>query len=323
MTNIKSRQDFHNNGDPKTDWKRVTGEIKDSLKWFERQQIKPTLRTMFYRLVSLEIISNTKQSYKSLSSSTVKARKLGEIPWDCFSDQGRQVLVGFKTKYTSPEEFVEILVNYLKKASVTYTIPRWHNQKHYVEVWIEKQALADTFISFLKDRHVTIVVNRGYAGWSFLYENFKRLRQLKEKNNLDIHILYFGDFDPSGEDMDRHLQEAIEQFGLRDDIDFKRVAVTIEQIERFNLPPTPSNQETLEKIRNDTRTEKFKEKYGGKLYAVELDALLAVVPEKFRTLVLQSVDQFFDTLTYEKLSREHPHELIDRLVHKKIRFLDR
>ena len=64
-------------------------KTKDSLKWFEHQQIKPTLRTMFYRLVSLEIIPNTKQSYKSLSSATVKARKLGEIPWDCFSDQSQ------------------------------------------------------------------------------------------------------------------------------------------------------------------------------------------------------------------------------------------
>lgn len=298
------------------------GETIDSLKWFEHQQIKPTLRTMFYRLVSLEIIPNTKQSYKALSSTTVKARKLGEIPWDCFSDQGRQVLVGFKTKYTSPEEFVEILVNYLKKASVTYTIPKWHNQKHYVEVWIEKQALADTFISFLKDRHVTIVVNRGYAGWSFLYENCKRLRQLKEKNNLDIHILYFGDFDPSGEDMDRHLQGAIEQFGLHGDIDLKRVAVTIEQIERFNLPPTPSNQETLEKIRNDTRTEKFKEKYGGKLYAVELDELLAVAPDEFRIMVQQPVDQFFDERVYKKALRAHYPEHIERLVHQRVKFLD-
>jgi len=43
-----------------------------------------------------------------------------------------------------------------------------------------------------------------------------------------IHILYFGDFDPSGEDMDRHLKDALSYFFERDHylIDFERVAVT-------------------------------------------------------------------------------------------------
>jgi hypothetical protein len=56
------------------------------------QNIAPTLRTMFYRLVSLQVIPNTNQAYKSLSRETVKARKSGIIPWDAFSDEGRLVL---------------------------------------------------------------------------------------------------------------------------------------------------------------------------------------------------------------------------------------
>jgi hypothetical protein len=136
------------------------------------------------------------------------------------------------------------------------------------------------------------------------------------------HLLYFGDFDPSGEDMDRHLQNAIEQFGLQDDVDFRRVAVTLEQIKRFNLPPVPDNQETLDKLRKDTRTNKFREKHGGKLYAVELDALLAVIPDQLKTMVQQSVDQFFDKRIYKKALRDHPPEYIERLVHRRIKFLD-
>jgi hypothetical protein len=191
-----------------------------------------------------------------------------------------------------------------------------------VEVWIEKQSLADTFASFLQTKQVNIIINRGYAGWSFLFENCKRLRRLKDEHNQDIHILYFGDFDPSGDDMDRHLQSAIEQFGLQDDTDFRRVAITLEQIKRFNLPPVPNNQETLDKIRKDTRTNKFIEKYGGKLYVVELDALLAVIPDQFRTMVQQSVDQYFDERVYKKVLRAHLPEHIDRLVHQRVRFLD-
>lgn len=163
------------------DWGQIVEQVKISLEWFQNHDVlRPTLRTVYYRLVSLQVIPNTQQSYKSLSSATVKARKAGGIPWDCFSDQGMQVLVGFDGEYTSPEDFIQIGINYLKDAPYRYqyTIPRWHNQKHHVEVWIEKQALADTFQSFLEDRQVNIVVNKGYASWSFLYDNCERLRML-------------------------------------------------------------------------------------------------------------------------------------------------
>ena len=170
--NNKNNTSKTNREKNKTKWREVIKEVKSSLLWFKKLGILPTLRTIFYRLVSLETISNTEQAYKSLSSIMVKARKSGEIPWNCFSDQGRQVIVGLE-EYTSPKDFIEIGIDYLKNASRRYTIPRWHNQKHYVEVWIEKHALANTFVSFLKTRQVNVVVNRGYAGWSFLYENCK------------------------------------------------------------------------------------------------------------------------------------------------------
>ncbi|MGC2682661.1 MAG: hypothetical protein WA323_12390 [Candidatus Nitrosopolaris sp.] len=82
-----------------------------------------------------------------------------------FSDEGRIVLADFSEEYHTPEQFVQLHVDILKNASQNYTVPRWHKQPHYVEVWIEKQALADTFSSFLRGRDVRIVVNRGYSSW--------------------------------------------------------------------------------------------------------------------------------------------------------------
>ena len=234
--------------DNRTNWKKVIDEVKSSLIWFQRHGVpRPSLRTVFYRLVSLEVIPNTKQSYKSLSSVTVKARKSGEIPWDCFSDQGRPVLGNFEENYRSPEQFIQLGINFLKNVPQSYTVPRWHKQPQYVEVWIEKQALADTFISFLKERQVKVAVNKGYASWTFLYDNHKRLQQLTKKTGKNINVLYFGDFDPSGEDMDRHMQQSFSTFGIKDTINFQRISVTQEQIEKFNLPSIPDNQHTLDR----------------------------------------------------------------------------
>lgn len=300
------------------DWKRVIARIKEELPWFQEREITPTLRTLFYRLVSLEVIPNTNQAYKQLSSITVAARKKGKLRWDSFSDEGRLVLSDFIEEYKTPEQFVQLHIDLLKKASQNYTIPRWHKQLHYVEVWIEKQALADTFSSFLRGRDVRIAVNRGYSSWSFLYENCTRLLKVKDSGK-EIHILYFGDFDPCGDNMEDHLDKAFVYFGL-EDIDFQRVAVTEEQIEKFNLPHMPNNKETINKVNNDTRKRRFIKKYG-ELYIVELDALLAIEPDEFKSIVQESVDQFFDISIHQNVMSANQQEIVDKLIQERVRLI--
>ena len=84
-----------------------------------------------------------------------------------------------------------------------------------------------------------------------------------------------------------------------DEIDFQRVAVTPEQIKKYKLPVN-IDKLTEEKLKKDSRTPGFVEKYGD-LYAVELDALPALIPEEFKKLVLESVEQFYDKKFMQKL----------------------
>jgi len=308
MTNLQSTR---------INWKSVVDRVKLELACFQDRDITPTLRTLFYRLVSLEAIPNTNQAYKQLSSACVKARKKGKLPWNSITDEGRLILADFEEEYQTPEQYVQLHIDLLKEASQNYIVPRWHKQPHYVEVWIEKQALADTFSSCLKGRDVRIVVNKGYSGWSFLYKNCMRLLEMKEIGK-EIHILYFGDFDPSGDDMDDHLDDALRFFGLGD-IDFQRIAVTEDQIEEFNLPPMSKSKETINKVNHDRRKNGFIRKYG-KLYTVELDALLAIVPDEFKSIVQESVDQFFDQEVYQDVLSGHQPQLVDRLVRERVRF---
>jgi hypothetical protein len=308
----------------KIDWRLVVdNHIIPALDWFEDQGITPTLRTLFYRLVSVRVIPNTKNSYKRLSKVLVKERKEGIIEWDAIADEGRLVVCNFDDVYESPQEYIKRGIDYIKNADSEYKVPRWHNQKHYVEIWLEKQALANAFESFLEYRQVRIAVNKGYAGWTFLNENANRLVEIRLKHpDKRIHVLYFGDFDPSGEDMDRHLVEALSYFDLNSYvIDFERIAVTEDQIEEYDLPPIPEDSETLDKLDKDSRKDAFIDKHG-QLIAVELDALLAIVPDQFKQLVQESVDQYFDEDTYRREQKLYSPKDIRRLVYQKIRFLD-
>ena len=138
-----------------------------------------------------------------------------------------------------------------------------------------------------------------------------------------IHILYFGDYDPSGSDMDRFLKSDIadyfiKYFGLEGIVHFvPRIAVTLDHIERFNLPPEPeeSDTATLDKLQRDPRYENLLEAHGGQLYAVELDALMAYVPDEFERIVKGAVDYYYHPEIWEEVLQEpeHSSEAIRRL----------
>ena len=104
-----------------------------------------------------------------------------------------------------------------------------------------------------------------------------------------------------------------------DEIDFQKIAVTPEQIKKYNLPFNP-DKTTDEKMKRDSRTKGFVEKYGS-LYAVELDALPALIPDEFRKLVIQSVEQFYDKNIYEEIIEKYSIDEITGLLKSKIQQL--
>jgi hypothetical protein len=93
--NISKEAELLTSPKSRIDWKSVVDRIKEELPWFQERDITPTLRTLFYRLVSLEVIPNTNQAYKQLSSISVTARKKGKLQWKSFSDEGRLVISDF------------------------------------------------------------------------------------------------------------------------------------------------------------------------------------------------------------------------------------
>jgi len=298
----------------KVNWSEVVNIVKyDILPQFEKQQIKPTLRTLFYALVSKNAIPNTKSAYKRLSRVLVDARKKKMFAWDFLEDKTRYTVKRYSSKYPTEEELdgvkdsceywlnkislEELLKEWFDWLKITPNIGYWAKQPLVTEIWIEKDALAETIKAWTKN--INIRVNRGYSSWTFIYENVKELRTLLEKHEKVI-ILYLGDLDPSGVDIERFLKEALEYFELDNSkVLFKRLAVTPEQVEKYNLPPRPEDAETLAKLQRDSRTAKYKEKY-----IVELDALVVYASSEFRKLINNEIERYHDKEIYNKTTEE-------------------
>ena len=124
------------------------------------------------------------------------------------------------------------------------------------------------------------------------------LNQILE--DVKATIYYLGDLDPSGVYMERFLKEALAFFGLDETrISFVRLGVTSEQVLKYELPPRPDDAETLAKLERDPRSQKYDIPY-----VVELDALVAFVPEKFRAVLRDAIKEIWDEEIYSDLVEE-------------------
>ena len=149
------------------------------------------------------------------------------------------------------------LADFAESARRAYRRDVWRTQPAYVEVWLEKDALSGIFEDTLKPYGVTLNVGRGYDGWDSLYKAAGRYDE-----GGGVTVLYFGDFDPSGEDMVRSLRDRLAFFDCEPEI--IKCALTADDVTRYNLPPDFTKT-------TDTRRAAFVARYGD--VAVELDAL--------------------------------------------------
>jgi hypothetical protein len=227
---------------------RIIDEAHDVLAAFNPM----TVRQVFYQLVSRQVIENTRGAYQGVSDALVAARREGSIPWHWIEDRLRRPrAVGM---WDDLADFAETIQR-------AYRRDVWATQPRYVEVWLEKDALSGIFSDALNRYGVTLNVGRGYDGWSSIRNAANRFA-----DGENVMVLYFGDFDPSGEDMVRSLRERLADLGSTPDIE--KVALTLDDIERYHLPPNFTKT-------TDTRRQKHIDRFGD--LSVELDALPANV----------------------------------------------
>jgi len=102
-----------------------------------------------------------------------------------------------------------------------------------------------------------------------------------------------GDFDPSGEDIDRDFAA---RTGCWDKV--VRVALNAEQVQQYSLPPNPGKS-------TDSRAGGFVQRHG-QLVQVELDAL---DPTALRTLLQDALNEFWDTSAYQSVLAQEQSDL--------------
>jgi hypothetical protein len=248
--------------------------VEAALDIFQQYDTSITLRQLYYRLVSRLLIPNTINSYKRLSRIMVKAREEGDVPINCLEDRSRRVLGRGDVGYESAEEYLKKKISTLQDSWKSFTMPMWDEQPRNVMICLEKDALSRIVSREANRFSVRTFPTRGYPSFSYVQEMSRYItNQLGGKPTV---VLYFGDFDPSGIDIERDLSERLEKYGAKD-FKVQRIALTADQIKRYRLPPMPVKM-------SDARADSFLEEHGDR--AVELDAL---DPNLLQTTVRKAV----------------------------------
>lgn len=274
--------------------------------------VRMTLRQIYYRLVSKYGYPNTKSSYKSLSRQLVKAREDGDVDDYKIEDRSRKAQGTGDFGFETIEEFMKDQIESLKDCHQYWTRKMWISQKVKVILALEKDALSRLFVDIASRFRVKVYATKGYGSYTFLKDLAEDLDTEKE-----TVILYFGDYDPSGRDIERDLGERITKYSQGEAFTVHRIALTKPQISEYNLPPMPEDAETLAKLSRDPRTATY-----GMEFAVELDA---IEPDELQRLIRAAINEQIDSEQWNndlETIKEDREELREKLEGVKILFAD-
>lgn len=229
------------------------------------QEAPMTVRQVFYQAVTRKLIDKTEAEYKeTIVRLLADLRREGLIDWYNIVDNTR--LIRRPATFDNVQEA-------LKNTASLYRRAVFSDLDVYVEVWLEKEALAGVLVDVTWEYDVPLMTTRGYSSLSFLHAAAQQIERAYDAGK-EVYLYNFGDHDPSGVDIARQIQEGIAEF-TDAPFEFERVAVTPMQIKAWDLPTRPTKS-------TDTRSRNFDGS------SVELDA---ITPRRLRELCRGAIER--------------------------------
>jgi len=221
--------------------------------------------------------------YRYVKRAVKKGRRAGYIDPSLIVDESRVTANTPRSGDDPPSSYADRIA----EMPDHYFEDPWGDQDAHVEVWLEKQSLASVFRPICDEWNGRLEATRGDWSDSKVFEASSRLVD-RLKDGDDVRVLYFGDFNPSGLHAPVAVQNTMRHYGLpirpeddgpdqnyfdiwpfwagdrsRDDnaatfgnvdgsLKFERLALTIDQVKKYDLPenPTPSSTDKDKELRD-------------------------------------------------------------------------
>lgn len=221
------------------------------------------------------IYGNNLQSYKTLCDLLTRARLAGLIPMEAIGDETRPVTNWDVSD--GPANFIgRELDNFLKG----YWRNLLQSQPNHIEIVGEKNTLAGILRPVAARYCIPMTIGRGYCSLPPRHAMAQRFaRSGKEK----LIVLLVSDFDPDGEEIAASFARSLrDDFGI-ESVHPIKVALTTEQVERFQLPPV------MKAKHGSAQYEKFSALHGDSVFEVE-----ALDPKDLQDILSETIDSVID-----------------------------
>lgn len=232
----------------KGEWDKTTRLIDTAVGILEIEN-PMTIRQLFYRLVSVGSLANSRSDYQRLSVVMSKARNDNRCEFDWIVDRSRP-------EY-SPNVWRDA-AGYGRAIQKSYRKDYWAMQPNHVELWSEKDSVIGSIEELTNQLGITVRVGRGFLSTTRIHEIAQQFLGLEKP----ISVFYIGDHDPSGREIEDNARHRVGEYGV--DFDLERLAIHAEDITEWGLPPLRIKD-------SDTRAKQFRTYHGED--CVELDAL--------------------------------------------------
>lgn len=260
-----------------------------------------TMRRLHYMMVSRGM-PNTTNHYKRVIAAMTDARWNRIVDFSEFVDHERNTIGETPYEETDVHEKAGAAIDQVHAWMRSYSKNTWENQPSYVEVWIEKKALQGVFQSITDNRDVLLFPCKGYPSLTALDDAAQRFEKA-ETAGKNCVIIYFGDYDPSGEDIPRNIQDTLNRMNITVDVD--RILLLEDQVRAWGLPPAPTKS-------TDSRTRAW-----DGIGQVELDA---VNTNTIKNMCDTAIDKYFDKELHNELIKQENEErsIFRKIVREKI-----
>lgn len=229
-----------------------------------------TLRQVYYRLVVEAVIPHTASAYRRLSARLAQARRQEGFP--DLIDPLREVHV--------PPAWPDAGA-FLQQAPAWFCLDHTSGQAAAVYVACEKDTLRAQLTGWLAETGIPVLVVRGFGSQS--YVQVVKERTARARDPRPAVLLYVGDFDASGADIERDWVARTACWASAE-----RVLLTHDQVREHELPPAEGKA-------GDPRWPAFARRYRldpARPVQWEVEAL---DPAELQRLVLAAVAPYIDS----------------------------
>jgi hypothetical protein len=213
-----------------------------------------TVRQIFYRLVGQYDYPKDEKAYNRLAEYLVKARRAQMINFGRIRDDGTVTHTSSGNEDRS--EIWDYITDIVRDPARYYRLDRNIGQPHYVELWCEAAGMAPMLAGMVRQWNIPVYSTGGFSSVTVTYEVAQRVA----RRDRPTYFLHVGDYDPSGESIFQSMSQdigafVIGKFGgkwnphtgevteLRGGepclFHPRRVALTEEQVDEFDLPTAP------------------------------------------------------------------------------------